>query len=51
MEIAVEATPSWYWLYDDLEDESFRVRLSHPLETKAIAYAKAKTDKVDSATR
>jgi len=50
MEIAIEATPSWYWLYDHLEDEGFQVRLSHPLKTKAIAYAKVKTDKVDSAT-
>jgi len=45
MEIAVEATPSWYWLYDHLENEGFEVKL-----TKAIAYAKVKTDKVDSAT-
>lgn len=50
MEIAIEATPSWYWLYDCLEDEGFEVKLSHPLRTKAIAYAKVKTDKVDSAT-
>jgi len=50
MEIAIEATPSWYWLYDELEEEGFRVKLSHPLKTKAIASAKVKTDKVDSAT-
>jgi len=50
MEIAVEATPSWYWLYDHLESEGFQVKLSHPLKTKAIAYAKVKTDKVDSTT-
>jgi len=50
MEVAIEATPSWYWLYDHLENEGFRVKLSHPLKTKAIAYAKVKTDKVDSAT-
>jgi len=50
MEIAIEATPSWYWLYDELEDEGFQVKLSHPLKTKAIASAKVKTDKVDSAT-
>lgn len=29
MEIAVEASPSWYWLYDHLEDEGFDVKLSH----------------------
>ncbi|MBL7208513.1 MAG: IS110 family transposase [Dehalococcoidia bacterium] len=50
MEVAIEASPSWYWLYDSLEDEGFDVKLSHPLKTKAIAYAKVKTDKVDSAT-
>ncbi len=50
MEVAIEATPSWYWLYDCLEEEGFDVRLSHPLRTKAIASAKVKTDKVDSAT-
>ena len=50
MEVAIEATPSWYWLYDHLEGEGFEVKLSHPLKTKAIAYAKVKTDKVDSAT-
>jgi transposase len=50
MEIAIEATPSWYWLYDNLEDEGFEVKLSHPLKIKAIAYAKVKTDKVDSVT-
>jgi transposase len=50
MEVAIEASPSWYWLYDHLEDEGFDVKLSHPLKTKAISYAKVKTDKVDSAT-
>jgi len=50
MAVAIEASPSWYWLYDSLEDEGFEVKLSHPLKTKAIAYAKVKTDKVDSAT-
>jgi len=50
MEIAIEASPSWYWLYDHLENQGFLVKLSHPLKTKAIAYAKVKTDKVDSAT-
>ena len=37
MEVAIEATPSWYWLYDQLQDEGFKVKLSHPLKTKAIA--------------
>ncbi len=50
MEIASEANPSWYWLYDHLGNEGFEVKLSPPLKTKVIAYAKVKTDKVDSAT-
>jgi len=50
MEVAIEASPSWYWLYDNLEGEGFDVKLSHPLKTKAIAYARVKTDKVDSVT-
>ena len=50
MEVAIETTPSWYWLYDHLEDDGFDVKLSHPLRTKAIASAKVKADKVDSAT-
>ena len=37
-------------LYDQLQEEGFDVKLSHPLKTKAIAYARVKTDKVDSAT-
>jgi len=45
MEIAIEATPSWYWLYDELEDEGFQVKLSHPLKTKAIASAKVKIER------
>ena len=48
--VAIEATPSWYWLYDQLQEEGFDVKLSHSLKTKAIAYARVKTDKVDSAT-
>jgi len=46
MEVAIEATPSWYWLYDSLEEEGLEVKFSHPLKTKTIAYAKVKTAKV-----
>ena len=48
--MAIKATPSWYGLYDCLEDEGFDIKLSHPLRTKNIASAKVKTDKVDLAT-
>ena len=50
MKVAIAAIPSWYWLYELLKDEGFNVKLSHPLKTKAIAYARVKTDKVDSVT-
>lgn len=46
--IAVEATRSWYWLYDLLEKNGMVVKLVHPLKTKAIASAKVKNDKIDS---
>ena len=45
MQVTIESTPSWYWLYDCLEDQRSEVKLSHPLRTKAIAYAKVKTKK------
>jgi transposase len=46
--VAMEATCSWYWLYDLLEENGIEVKLSHPLKTKAIASAKVKNDKIDS---
>lgn len=46
----VESTYNWYWLVDLLQDESYEVKLAHPLYLKAIAYAKVKTDKVDPKT-
>ena len=48
VEVAIEATRSWYWLYDLLEERGIKVKLSHPLKTKAIASAKVKNDKIDS---
>ena len=38
MEVAIEATPSWYWLYDHLESEGFQIKLSHPLKTMCHRY-------------
>lgn len=46
--VAIEATRSWYWLYDLLEENGIKVKLCHPLKTKAIASAKIKNDKIDS---
>jgi transposase len=48
-QVALEATGTWYHLYDLLEALRIPVTLAHPLRTRAIAEAKVKTDKVDSA--
>jgi len=49
----VESTSGWYWLGDLLEDHGIELVLAHAIpinRDKAIAYAKVKTDKVDSHT-
>ena len=46
----VETTTGWYWVSDLLEKEGIELVLAHAKHLKAIAYAKVKTDKVDSAT-
>jgi len=40
----------WIKIYDRLEDEGVEVKLSNPSRTKAIAEARAKTDKLDAKT-
>jgi transposase len=46
----VESTMSWYWLNDLLDSINIPMVLAHAKYVKAIAYAKVKTDKVDSLT-
>ena len=46
----VESTANWYWLRDLLIDHGIGFTLAHAKYLKAIAYAKVKTDKVDSHT-
>ena len=46
----VESTNSWYWLNDLLESNNIHLELAHAKYIKAIAYAKVKTDKIDSKT-
>ena len=46
----VESTTGWYWLNDLLEAQGIELVLAHAKYLKAIAYAKVKTDKVDSQT-
>lgn len=44
----VESTMTWYWLNDLLDSLKIPLVLAHAKYVKAIAYAKVKTDKVDS---
>ncbi len=44
----VESTMTWYWLNDLLSTMNIPLILAHAKYVKAIAYAKVKTDKVDS---
>jgi len=46
----VESTMTWYWLNDLLSSLNIPLVLAHAKYVKAIAYAKVKTDKVDSHT-
>jgi transposase len=46
----VESTMTWYWLDDLLTSLKIPLVLAHAKYVKAIAYAKVKTDKVDSHT-
>jgi transposase len=46
--VAMEATRSWYWLYELLEEEGLMVKLAHPKKTKIIGEAKIKTDSIDA---
>ena len=46
--IAVEATGSWWWFVEKARELGHEVSLSHPKQTKAIAHARLKSDKVDA---
>ena len=46
----VESTMTWYWLNDFFSSINIPMVLAHAKYVKAIAYAKVKTDKVDSHT-
>lgn len=46
----VEATGTWYWISDLLAAHGVNLTLAHAKFLKAIAYAKVKTDAVDSHT-
>jgi transposase len=46
--VAIEASGTWWWLVDLLEDLGHRPVLSNPKQTKAIAAARLKNDRVDA---
>jgi transposase len=46
--IALEATGSWWWFVDLAQKSGHEVIMSHPKQTKAIASARLKSDKVDA---
>jgi len=48
--IVMESTGVWEYIYEILEAMKYEVKLANPVKTKAIAYAKVKTDSVDAST-
>jgi transposase len=46
--VSVEATRSWYWFVDLLQDLGLSVNLVHPKKTRIIAESTIKTDKIDA---
>lgn len=48
--IVIESTCVWEYIYDLLESEGYSIKLANPIKTKAIAYARIKTDSVDAST-
>ena len=48
LSLAVEPVSQWYYYADLLENLGVDVHLAHPLNVKAIASARIKTDKIDA---
>jgi transposase len=46
--VVIEAGPSWYWLYDLVEQSVGSVKLANPAGVRMIADSKVKTDKIDA---
>jgi transposase len=46
--VAVEATGTWWWFTDLVQELAHHPVLSHPKQTKAIAAARLKNDRVDA---
>jgi len=50
VQAVVECTGFWYWVADWCQAHDITLILAHAKMTKAISYAKVKTDKVDAHT-
>jgi transposase len=48
LEVVVEASGSWPWIYDQLESGDIHVVLAHPKKLRAIAESNYKTDAIDA---
>ncbi len=48
LEVVVEASGSWPWIYDRLEGAQVHVVLAHPKKLRAIAESNYKTDAIDA---
>jgi len=48
--VVVEATRNWMWFIQALQKRGCSVQLAHPFRTKAIAFARIKTDSIDAKT-
>lgn len=48
--VIFEATGNWQATYEVLEPQVEELQMAHPLETRAIAHARIKTDRIDAAT-
>ncbi len=48
--IVIESTCVWEYIYEILEAKNYEVKLANPSKTKAIAFARIKTDSVDANT-
>jgi len=48
LSLVVEPVSQWYYYADLIENLGVDVHLAHPMEVKAIAHARIKTDKIDA---
>jgi len=48
--IVIESTCVWEYIYEILEAKKYEVKLANPFKTKAIAFARIKTDSIDANT-